>query len=101
VGGYFYWGNQNKDPDIHKPNGPIHAESRIIRHVMAAASEVEIGALFHKGQETAHIRTVLKEIGKEQPAPTRITTDSSTADGFANRRTKIRDPRGSTGSKIE
>jgi Reverse transcriptase (RNA-dependent DNA polymerase) len=90
VGGYFYLGNQNEAPDTHKPNGPIHVESRIMRHVMAAASEAEIGALFHNGQEAAHIRTVLKEMGREQSAPTRITTDNSTADGFANRRTKIK-----------
>ena len=57
---------------------------------MAAASEAEIGALFHNGQESAHIRNVLREIGHEQLQPTRITTDNSTADGFANRRTKIR-----------
>ena len=36
------------------------------------------------------MQTVLKEIGREQTQPTRMTTDNSTADGFANKRTKIR-----------
>jgi hypothetical protein len=61
-----------------------------MKNVMAAASEAEVGALFHNGQEAAHIQNILKEIGREQLNPTRMTTDNSTADGFANKRTKIR-----------
>ena len=57
---------------------------------MAAASEAEIGVLFHNGQEAAHIRQILLELGCEQHQPTRITTNNSTADGFANGRTKIK-----------
>jgi hypothetical protein len=90
VGGYFYLGNNNEPADIIKPNGPIHIESRVMKNVMAAASEAEIGALFHNGQEAAHIRNILREMGREQTKPTRITTDNSTADGFANKRTKIK-----------
>jgi hypothetical protein len=90
VGGYFYLGNYNEPADNPHPNGPIHVESRIMKNVMAAASEAEIGALFHNGQEGAHIRQILKELGREQAQPTRLTTDNSTADGFANNRTKIR-----------
>jgi Reverse transcriptase (RNA-dependent DNA polymerase) len=90
VGGYFYLGNKTEPPEKAKPNGPIHVESRIMKHVMAAASEAEVGALFHNGQEAAHIRNILREIGREQLAPTRITTDNSTADGFANKRIKIK-----------
>ena len=56
VGGYFYLGNKNEAPDLIKPNGPVHIESRVMKNVMAAASEAEIGALFHNGQESAHIR---------------------------------------------
>jgi hypothetical protein len=81
VGGYFYLGNQDEPADNPKPNGPIHLESRIMKNVTAAASEAEIGALFHNGQEGAYMRTILKEIGREQAGPTRITTDNSTADG--------------------
>ena len=47
VGGYFYLGNTNEPADTTKPNGPIHIESRIMKNVMAVASEAEIGALFH------------------------------------------------------
>ena len=57
---------------------------------MAAASKAEIGALFHNGQEVAHIRQILHELGRPQQLPTRITTDNSTADGFAYGHTKIK-----------
>jgi hypothetical protein len=90
VGGYFYLGRDTEPPDIQHPNGPIHVESRIMKNVMSAASEAEIGAFFHNGQEGAYIRQILKELGREQLHPTRMTTDNSTADGFANSRTKIR-----------
>jgi hypothetical protein len=90
VGGYFYLGNKDEPADNPNPNGPIHVESRIMKNIMAAASEAEIGALFHNGQEGAYMRTILKELGREQTGPTRMTTDNSTADGFANQRTKIR-----------
>jgi hypothetical protein len=46
-------------------------ESRIMTNVLAA-SEAEIGALFHNGQEGAHIRRILKELGREQTQPTRM-----------------------------
>jgi hypothetical protein len=65
-------------------------EKNLARNVMSAASEAEIGAFFHNGQEEANIRQILKELGREQLHPTRMTTDNSTADGFANSRTKIR-----------
>jgi Reverse transcriptase (RNA-dependent DNA polymerase) len=90
VGGFFYLGNRDEPEIVTHPNGPIHIECRILKVVVAAASEAEIGALFHNGQEVVYMRQVLKEMGREQTAPTRITTDNSTADGFANRRTKIR-----------
>ena len=37
VAGFFYLGNYNEPIDVTKPNGPIHIESRIMKHVMAAA----------------------------------------------------------------
>jgi hypothetical protein len=90
VGGFFYLGNANEPPDNPKPNGPIHIESRILKNIMAAASEAEIGALFHNGQETVHLRQILAELGRPQQEPTTIITDNSTADGFANKRTKLK-----------
>jgi hypothetical protein len=85
VGGYFYLGKPNEPTDNPKPNGPIHVESRILKNIMAAASEAEISALFRTGQETVHFRQILHETNRSA-----ITTDYSTADGFANKRTKLK-----------
>jgi hypothetical protein len=65
-------------------------ESRILKHIMAAASGAEITALFHTGQEAVHFCQALKELDQPQPGPTQITRDNSTADGFANKRTKLK-----------
>jgi hypothetical protein len=51
VGGYFYLGNNNEPAKNSHPNCPIHVESRIMKNVMAAASQAEIGAFFHNGQD--------------------------------------------------
>jgi hypothetical protein len=61
-----------------------------MENVMASASDAETGALFHNGQEVAHMRQILEELECEQPGPTRPTADNSTADGFANKCTKIK-----------
>ena len=90
VGGIFFLGHKDKPPLIPRPNGPIHVETRIMRNVMAAASETEVGTLFHNDQETVFLRQVLKEMGREQPGPTRIVTDNSTAARFANHQTKLK-----------
>ena len=70
VRGYFYLGCTNEPADNPHPNGPIHVESRILKNVMAAALEAEIGILFHNGQEAAHIRQILQEMGQPQTLPT-------------------------------
>ena len=105
VGGFFYLGNKNEPNNNPHPNRPVHIESRIMKNVMSSAAEAETGALFHNGQECAHIRNILKELGHEQPGPTPLVTDNSTADGFANQRTRIKRSkpmtRASTGSKTE
>ena len=90
TGGLFYLGNKNEPAQVQKPNGPIHVESRILKHVMASATEAEVGALFHNGQEAVFIREILREMGHPQPGPTRIVTDNSTASGFANRQHKLK-----------
>ena len=92
VGGFFYLDGK-EDPQPDKPpciNGPIHVECRIMRNVMASASEAETGGLFINGQEGSYIRNVLKEMGHPQDGPTPIVTDNSTADGFANGTTKTK-----------
>jgi Reverse transcriptase (RNA-dependent DNA polymerase) len=90
VGGYFYLGSSNEPAENPKPNGPIHVEARILKNIMAAASEAEIAGTFHNGQETVHIRQILAELGHPQARPTQMTVDNSTADGFANKRLKIK-----------
>ena len=90
VGGYFYLGNANEPADNPKPNGPIHVEARILKNIMAAASEAEIAGTFHNGQETVHIRQILAELGRPQTQPTQMTVDNSTADGFTNKLLKIK-----------
>jgi hypothetical protein len=89
VGGYFYSGKVTEPPDIQHSNRPIHMKCRIMKYIMAAASEAEIGVLCHNGQQRAYTRQILKELDREQPEPTRMNTDNSTADGFANIWTKI------------
>ena len=61
VRGYFYLGNHAEPADNPKPNGPVHVESRIMKHIMATASKAKIGVLFHNGQEAAHIHQILTE----------------------------------------
>ena len=90
VGGFFYLGNKDESNDNPHPNGPIHVESRIMKNVMSSAAEAETGALFHNGQEGAYFRQILMELGHPQPGPTPIITDNSTAEGFANNRTKVK-----------
>jgi hypothetical protein len=53
-----------------------------MKKVMSSASKAETGALFHNGQDAAHIRQILKELDKEQTQPTRITTNNSTSKCF-------------------
>jgi hypothetical protein len=36
-----------------------------MKNIMAAASEAELRALFHNGKEGAHIRQILKELGRD------------------------------------
>jgi hypothetical protein len=83
-------GNKDEPLDNPKPNGPIHVESRILENMTAAASEAEIGALVHSRQETVHIRQILAELDRPQPGPSQIATDNSMADGYANKRTKLK-----------
>ena len=64
-------------------NGPIHSISQIMSNMMGSAAEAEIGAAYINGQESALIRTLLRELGHQQPA-TPIQVENSTADGFAN-----------------
>ena len=47
IGVIFWLGKCNGPPKVDCPNGHIHIETRILKHVVAAALETEIAALFH------------------------------------------------------
>ena len=97
LGGYFYLSSKPTDPyrqpqptDPLPPlNGAIHVNASIIKHVMAAASEAELGALFFNMKDAIPIREALEEMGHPQP-PTPIVVDNSTAAGVANKTVKQR-----------
>ena len=68
-------------------NGPIYVVAKVIKAVMASASEAECGALFINAQDAAPFITTLEELGhKQKPVP--IKTDNSTAMGIMNQSIK-------------
>ena len=80
AGGYHFLGTR----DGKLFNGPIYVLAKLIKRVMASASEAECGGLFMNAQEAIPIITTLKELGhKQEPIP--IQTDNSTANGIMNR----------------
>ena len=81
--GFFYLGN--KDGTII--NGSILVLAKIIKFVMSSAAEAEIAGLFMNAKYVVPIRQTLIEMGFPQPA-TKIKTDNSTANGFANKTIK-------------
>jgi len=85
VGGHFYMGNKDTKPECY--NGPILNISTIMKNVMSSAAEAEVGSLFNNCKEAVTIRTILEQLGHEQPA-TPVQVDNSTADGFANKKIK-------------
>ena len=70
-------------------NGPVLILAKVLKNVMASATEAEIGALFLNGQEAAGLRTCLEAMGYPQPA-TPMKTDNSTTDGIINNTMKQR-----------
>jgi hypothetical protein len=84
VGGYFFLGNDTKEPPL---NSAIHVISQIMMNVMASAAEAEVGGLFINGQAACPLRVALEEMGHPQPATT-IVTDNQCAEGIANETVK-------------
>ena len=97
LGGYFYLSAKPKNPydqpsatnALPPLNGAIHINANIIKHVMSAASEAELGALFFNMKDAIPFRVALEEMGHPQP-PTPIVVDNSTAAGVANKTVKQR-----------
>ena len=78
--GHFFlstWPRDTKKPDNPSPpnNGPVHTVCKTLRHVMASAAEVELGALFYNGQEAVPLRQPLLKwgISNHQPQLQRTT----------------------------
>ena len=87
--GHYFLSNKSTSPHLPPPtpptpNGPIYTLCKRMRNVFASATESEIAALFHNGQEATVLRTTLLEMKHPQP-PTPIKTDNSTASGIANK----------------
>jgi hypothetical protein len=68
-------------------NGAVLTVSNIMKNVMAAASEAELGGVFFNAREGDNIIVTLEEMDCPQP-PFHIVTDNSTASGIANRTVK-------------
>jgi hypothetical protein len=79
AGGYQYL--SNKDGTLF--NGPVLILAKVIKNVMASATEAELGALFMNAQEAVGLRNCLTAMGYPQPA-TPLKTDNSTANGIIN-----------------
>jgi hypothetical protein len=89
--GYHFLSNLPRDPtkppvatDPPPPsNGAINIVCKIMREVLASATEAELAAVYLNSKEVCPIRICLEELGHPQP-PTPIQTDNSTAAGIAN-----------------
>jgi hypothetical protein len=81
IGGLFFLGN--KSPEQDKINGFILNVASVIKHVVASATESEVGACFRNAQSGAPLRVTLTELGHAQP-PTPLRTDNSTPFGILN-----------------
>jgi hypothetical protein len=82
VGGYFKLSSKPRTPlQDPPPNGPVHVECTLLKQVVAAAAEAELGAAFVNAQKAVPMRQALTDMGHPQP-PTPIKTDNSTAYGI-------------------
>ena len=68
-------------------NGPVHIECRIMRNVMASATEAELGGLFENCQKKTSTRKALEDMVQIQP-PTPVVTDTTAAKIIVNRTAK-------------
>jgi hypothetical protein len=62
---------------------PSTLSAKILKNVMALATEATFAGLYHNAQDGAKLRTTLVEMGHPQPA-TPIQTNNSTAFGITN-----------------
>ena len=81
----FGWIPQDDEPI--KLNSAIFTLCNVLKWVVASAAEAEVGALFLNCKEGKVIRTILEEMGHEQPV-TPVYCDNATAVGIANKTIK-------------
>ena len=86
--GYHFLGF-NGDPLTSRLNAAVDIVSTIITSVASSAAEAEVGAFFVNAQAAAATCATLADLGYPQTA-TPIITDNSTADGYANRTTRVK-----------
>ena len=79
AGGYQYLSNHEGTLF----NGPVLTIAKVIKNVMASATEAELGALYMNAQEAVGLRNCLEAMGYAQPA-TPLRTDNNTANGIIN-----------------
>ncbi len=82
TGGHFFLSNYNSSAPN---NSAILTISTIIKAVMLAVAEAELGALFLNTKEAVFIRQILTKMGHPQPR-TPIQTDNMTAEAVVNNR---------------
>jgi hypothetical protein len=75
AGGFFYMGSDTKT-NTKLTNRVILIVSKVLKHVMSSAAEVEIGAVFINAKEGAVLRTTLEELGHPHP-PAPMETDNT------------------------
>ena len=84
AGGHFFLGNH---PDKqHSHNGSILAVAKVIKNVMASATEAELGSMYMNAREAISQQT-LQNLGHKQP-PTPIVTDNIAAKDIINKTMK-------------
>jgi hypothetical protein len=79
----FFMGWMPKDNKPIQLKGAFHANSRIMRFVVASAAEAKLGALFHNCQTGITFQQTLNNLGHHQPK-TPVHCNNATAVGIAN-----------------
>jgi hypothetical protein len=80
AGGPFFL---SSDTTVPPNNGAVLNIAHIIKNVMSSATEAELAGLYMMAREAVYIRTILEELGHEQP-PTPLQNNNATADGVIN-----------------
>ena len=73
ISGFFYFKHAPDGTFLPQLNNPIHVKCKYLRHVVASASEAEVGRIFHNCQENIPLRnTLIKTIHPQPPTPINI-----------------------------